>query len=135
MADREKKIGDVTVKCEPWGFMALMERKRKLLKLAEGGISNFGKLIGGETTEDISVSDVILIIKDIVDTFDEKNLDWFIKTMLEKVTVDGEPMQDMQTMDKYLSGRTTLFYDICLHVLEVNFGDFLERIGLKINSK
>lgn len=118
-----KVIQGCEVLVTPWTFTKLMPRKTYLA----GIISKVSKGLG---VEDFGIQNLLQIVEMIANHFSEKELNKFIEMMCEGVRVDGFDMTDSSNRDCVFSSRSTLFYDMVAFVLEVNLGDFLERVGL-----
>ena len=133
MVEREVKIGDYQVNVTPWGFLTMMKNKRKFIELISKVAPDVVELIEGGG-DDIEIEEIIPIIASIVEAFDEETLMWFIKTILSQTHVNGMDMSDDGSADLMLTANSSLFYKICLHVLKVNFGDFLEMLQTRSDS-
>ena len=132
-----KTIGDEEVSVVPWGFLDLMKTKRKLLELVSGlpaeSIDLLDMLDNENDEVNVDPETIVKVVRGIVETLDEKTLQWFIKKMLEGVSFGNNNLNDPQTRDNVLRANSVLFYKIVGFVLEVNFGDFLAH--LKTNSE
>lgn len=129
MVDEMREIDGRIVKVIPWGFLTMMERKRKLLKLAQPVIGQLKGLFA-EDGGNFGNDELIGIIETVVNTFDEKSFKLFIEMMLDQVTVDNFQMSDPLIRDDQLQASSGMFYKICQYVLEVNYRDFFQMIGL-----
>lgn len=136
----ETQIKGVPVVINPWPFMKLMSRKRRLMSLAKDTLKPLFVSTEDEngTTKDMSDEEMFGMFEKLLSIFDEKTMEWFINTMLDGVVVGGSDMSDMQQRDLKLAGRSGFFYEICLAVFKENFEDFLEllatHLGLDLKS-
>ncbi len=137
MVERTKVIDEFEVEVTPWGFLVMMQNKCRLLAVVSKVAPHVTEMIENASFSeeaDIDIGSVIKIIGSVVEAFDEKELDWFIKTMLKQVHVNNLDMGDSENWDTVLTANSSLFYKIVLHVLEVNFGDFLEMLQTPLKS-
>lgn len=121
MSYNEKIIGGKTVMVQPWPFTQLMRLKPKFFKLVKEPLK---ELFGDEEGN----IDVVKVITEVVESFDDTQLDWFMDTILSGVTVDNISMANLDERDFILAGQSGLFYSIAGFVLEVNYGDFLDLL-------
>lgn len=134
-AEGNKVFREVAV--NPWGFLVAMPTKVKLLKIISRVAPDLVSMLDGSTiteTDDIDVGMIIKVIASAVESFDEKELAWFMKIILTYVHVDGADMGEEVNQDNYFQCNTTFFYQIVRHSLEVNYGDFFEMLQTRMES-
>lgn len=134
MKETIKKIGDFNVKLKSWAFLKMMDRKKRILKLLGANVESIMSLIDQKEDSD-GLSEIIDLIKSVLETLDDVTMTWLYECIFENVSIDGDDLSNVENQDKYLSGNCTLFYDIIVAVMEVNYGDFFQRLREKLTSR
>lgn len=134
MKEKTIVVNDLSIIVKSWAFLKMLNRKKQLLEIIGEHSDSIMKLIDSdESVDDIPM--IIGMIKDVLTSLTDNKLTWFISIIFESVTINGESLSDEEVQDKHLSGQSTLFYDICRYVLEVNYGDFFQTILGKLKQQ
>jgi hypothetical protein len=139
MREIKKEISGKIVTIKGWGFLTLIDRKKKVVKWASEQSVALASIIesvsDNKSLDNIDVYEIIAVFGELTDILSNELLADVMLTILENVTIDGEVIDTREKLDDYFSGESTLFYEITKAVLEVNLGDFLAKVRTWLKSE
>ena len=142
MKSESFKIGKISVTVIAWGFIEMMNFKKKYLGML---IKPLQKLSNEYALNESSLDDglanittLIPVIDEFLSSFSEKELNEFIRQIIKNVSVqknESTPMPlSVEILDEFFSGNSSDFYQLCWCVIKTNFGDIVGKLKTLIEK-
>jgi len=139
MREIKKEISGKIVTIKGWGFLTLIDRKKKVIKWASEQAIALTSLIetisDSKSVSNVDVYEIIAVFGELTEIVSNEMLTDVMLTILENVKIDDEAIDTREKLDDYFSCESTLFYEITKAVLEVNLGDFLAKVRTWLKSE